>query len=152
MKRHRFRMESYLKIKEFEEKLSWTEVHAQMNRVTVIVQKILQLKNQQKMIRKNISMIGQSQGPQIYELSLAGESIEGTKVKIESLLLEQKNEEKILERLRLKHIEAKKDLKTIEKLKENDLKSFKIDRDKKDLKITSELALQMYNREKAENE
>ncbi len=152
MKKHRFRMESYLKIKEFEEKLSWTEVLSQMNRVTVIVQKIIHLKNQQKTIRKNISMIGQNQGPQIYELSLAGESIEGTKVRIESLLLEQKNEEKILERLRLKHIEAKKDLKTIEKLKENDLKSFKIDRDKKDLKITSELALQMHNRQKAENE
>ncbi len=152
MKKHRFRMESYLKIKEFEEKLSWTEVLAQMNRVTTIVQKITQLKNQQKTIRKNISMIGQNQGPQIYELSLAGESIEGTKVKIESLLLEQRNEEKILERLRLKHIESKKDLKTIEKLKENDLRNFKIDRDKKDLKTTSELALQMHNREKAENE
>ncbi len=152
MKKHHFRMESYLKIKEFEEKLSWTEVLSQMNRVTVIVQKITQLKNQQKTIRKNISMIGQNQGPQIYELSLAGESIEGTKVRIESLLLEQRNEEKILERLRLKHLESKKDLKTIEKLKENDLRNFKIDRDKKDLKITSEIALQMYNREKAENE
>lgn len=152
MMKHRFRMESYLKIKEFEEKISWTEVLAQMNRVTAIVQKITQLKNQQKAIRKNISMIGQNQGPQLYELSLAGESIEGTKVKIESLLLEQRNEEKILERLRLKHVEAKKELKTIEKLKENDLKNFKIDRDKKDLKTTSEIALQMHNREKAGNE
>jgi flagellar export protein FliJ len=145
-------MESYLKIKEFEEKISWTEVLSQMSRVAAIVQKITQLKNQQKTARKNISMIGQNQGPQIYELSLAGESIEGTKVKIESLLLEQRNEEKILERLRLKHVEAKKELKTIEKLKENDLKNFKIDRDKKDLKTTSEVALQMHNREKAGNE
>lgn len=152
MKKHRFRMESYLKIKEFEEKLSWTEVLSQMNRVTVIVQKINQLKNQQKTIRKNISMIGQNHGPQLYELSLAGESIEGTKVKIESLLLEQRNEEKILERLRLKHLESKKDLKTIEKLKENDSREFKIERDKKDLKTTSEIALQMHNRQKAENE
>jgi flagellar export protein FliJ len=145
-------MESYLRIKEFEEKLSWTEVLSQMNRVAVVVQKISQLKTQQKTIRKNISMIGQKQGPQLYELSLAGESIEGTKVKIESLLLEQRNEEKILERLRLKHLESKKDLKTIEKLKENELKEFKIERDKIDLKTTSEIALQMYNREKAENE
>jgi flagellar export protein FliJ len=152
MKKHRFRMESFLKIKEFEEKLSWTEVLSQMGRVTAIVQKINHLKSQQKTIRKNMSMIGQNQGPQLYELSLAGESIEGTKVKIENLLLEQRNEEKILERLRLKHLESKKDLKTIEKLKENDLRNFKIERDKRDLKTTSEIALQMHNRGKAENE
>ena len=152
MKKHRFRLDSYLKIKEFEEKLSWSEVLTQMGRVSAIVQKINQLKEQQKSIRKKTSLIGQDQGPQIYELSLAGESIEGTKVKIESLMLELRNEERILERLRLKHVESKKELKTIEKVKENDFRAFKIEKDKKDLKTTSEIALQMHNRGKAENE
>jgi flagellar export protein FliJ len=152
MKKHRFRLDSYLKIKEFEEKLSWSEVLTQMGRVSAIVQKINHLKEQQKNIRKKTSLIGQDQGPQIYELSLAGESIEGTKVKIESLMLELRNEERILERLRLKHVESKKELKTIEKVKENDFKAFKIEKDKKDLKTTSEIALQMHNRGKVENE
>ncbi len=152
MKKHQFRMESYLKIKEFEEKMSWSEVLIQMGRVNALMQRITKLKDQQKSIRQKTSLIGQNQGPQIYELSLAGESLEGTKAKIESLLLELRNEERILERLRLKHVEAKKELKSIEKLKENNLKDYKILRDKKDLKITAEVALQMHNRGRVENE
>ncbi len=145
-------MESYLKIKEFEEKISWSEVLTQMGRVNSIVQKITELKERQKSIRQKTSRVGQNQGPEIYELSLAGESLEGTKARIESLILELRNEERILERLRLKHVESKKELKTIEKLKENELKNFKIEKDKKELKTTSEIALQMHNRGKAENE
>lgn len=145
-------MESYLKIKEFEEKISWSEVLIQMGRVNFILQKITELKERQKSIRQKASLVGQNQGPEVYELALAGESLEGTKARIESLMLELRNEERILERLRLKHIESKKELKTIEKLKENDLKNFKIEKDKKELKMTSEIALQMHNRGKAENE
>jgi flagellar export protein FliJ len=152
MKKHTFRMESYLRIKEFEEKLSWSEVLTQMGRVNSVTQKIITLKDQQKNIRKKTSMFGLNEGPQLYELSLAGESIIGTSARIESLTLELRNEEKILERLRVKHVEAKKELKTIEKIKENDKARFKQHKEKMDLKTTSEIALQMHNRGKVENE
>ena len=152
MKKNNFRLQSFLRIKEFEEKNAWSEVLRQEARIHLIAQEISRLINQQKMTRKNSSTVGLAHGAQLYELNLANESILGTDVKIENLKLEQAREENILDRLRAKHIEAKKELKTIEKLKEKNTFEFKNLRDKYEAKQTNEIAQQMYIRGKAENE
>ncbi len=152
MKKNQFRLKSFLRIKEFEEKNAWSEVLRQETRVQLIVQQIDQLKNQLKVTRTKSSTVGLEDGAQLYELNLANESILGTNVKIDQLKTEQFREEKILERLRTKHIEAKKELKTIEKLKEKNALEFKTLRDKYEAKQTNEIAQQMHVRGKAENE
>lgn len=152
MKKNQFRLQSFLRIKEFEEKNAWSEVLRQEGRINLIVQEINQLKDLQQATRKKSSRIGLDQGPQLYELTLADESISGTNVRIDLLKVDQAREEKVLEKLRLKHIEAKKELKTIEKLKEKSTQEFKTTRDKFEAKQTNEIAQQMYNRGKADNE
>jgi flagellar export protein FliJ len=152
MKKHKFRMDSFLKIKEFEEKNAWSEFLRQESRVLAIKKQINDLKEQQSMARKKISQVGLKNGPELSEVSWTNESLSATKQKIEVFYLSLANEEKTLERLRLKHVEAKKELKIIEKLKENDISKYKILRDKYDAKVTSEIGLQIYNRGKVENE
>lgn len=152
MKKNSFRLQTFLRIKEFEEKNAWSEVLRQEAQVHLIVQEISNLKNQQKIARKNSSTVGLVNGAQLYELNLAHESIIGTDVKIEHLKVEQAREEKILDKLRAKHIESKKELKTIEKLKEKNSLEFKVARDKYEAKQTNEIAQQMHLRGKAENE
>lgn len=152
MKKHQFRLEAYLKIKQFEEKNSWNEVLQQMARVNSIEDKIESLSKQQSIVRKNVSMIGLKKQSVVHEFLLADESITGTQARIEDLKKSLVKEKKTLEILRNKHIESKKELKTIEKLKENDLLKFKIKKEKIENKRTDEIAQQMFHRGRVENE
>lgn len=152
MKKHKFRMDSFLKIKEFEEKNAWSEFLRQESRVMTIKKQISDLQEQQSLARQKISQVGLKNGPDLSEVSWTNESLSATKHKIETIHLSLASEERVLERLRLKHVEAKKELKIIEKLKENDITKYKHLRDKYDAKITSEIGLQIYNRGKVENE
>ncbi len=152
MKKHKFRMDSFLKIREFEEKTAWSEFLRQESRVQAIKKQISDLNDQQSSARQKISQVGLKSGPELSEVALNNESLLATKQRIEVISLSLNNEERILEKLRLKHLEAKKELKTIEKLKENDISKYKKLRDKYDAKITSDIGMQMYNRGKVENE
>lgn len=152
MKKHKFRMDSFLKIKEFEEKTAWSEFLRQEARVLAIKKQISDLHEQQSRARQKMSQVGLKSGPELSEVALNNESLTATKQRIELLSLSLGNEERILEKLRLKHIESKKELKTIEKLKENDISKYKTLRDKYDAKITTEIGMQIYNRGKVENE
>ena len=152
MKKYQFRLEAYLKIKQFEEKNSWNEVLQQMARVNSIEERIESLNQQQSLVRKNISKVGLKKASVVHEFLLADESISGTQARIEDLKKSLLKEKKLLEILKNKHIESKKELKTFEKLKENDVSRFKIKKDKMENKRTDELAQQMFQRRKAENE
>jgi flagellar export protein FliJ len=152
LKKYQFRLASYLKIKEFEEKNSWSEVLIQEARVSSIQNKIDELTIQRGQIRKNISRLGQSNGPGLHEVDLSEESLAGTQKRLEIYILDLEKENKLLEKLKAKHTEAKKELKTIEKLKEREFQEYKSFKEKNDAKITTEIAAQMHVLRKVENE
>jgi flagellar export protein FliJ len=152
LKKYQFRLESYLKIKEFEEKNSWSEVLAQEARVASIQSQMDQLEFQRGQIRFKLSLIGQQRGPGLYEIDLGEESLNATKKRLENLAIDLEKEKKLLERLKIKHAEAKKELKTIEKLKEREKIEYKSLKEKMDSKNITEIAGQMYLRRKAQNE
>lgn len=144
MKKHQFRLQNYLKIKEFDEKISWTDVLKQEARIHEIQDQIHRIVESQKNSHKKSTQIGLRAGPQLYELDLTLESIAGLDVRLRALQTTLAQEEKILERLKQKHIEAKKELKIVEKLKANDEEKFKIFKNKQDEKRTNEVAQQVY--------
>ncbi|MBY0385190.1 flagellar FliJ family protein [bacterium] len=152
MKKHQFRLESYLKIKQFEEKNSWNEVLQQSARVNYLENQIDDLFKQQSLARKKASLVGFKKESAVHEFMLVDESIAGTQARIEELQKSLFKEKKTLEILKNKHIESKKELKTIEKLKENDIVKFKIKKEKIEAKRNDEIAQQMFHRGRVENE
>ena len=152
MKKYSFRLESYLKIKTYEEKICWRDVLNQDAKVISIQNRIHSLNEQNSANKQNISELTADTSSFVSEAAWGNESIIATKELIKQLTVDLEKESKTLDKLRLKHLEAKRELKVIEKLKEQSLSQHKEKVSKDDRNKMAEIAQQTFLRGRGQNE
>lgn len=133
MKEFKFRLESYLKLKVYEEKNAWSEVLKQQGRVYQIEESIHNINRAMSEGREKLAQ--DSSVSQLVE-----ESINALNVKLKMLYQEKIAEEKTLDILLKKHMEKKKEAKIIENLKNKKKADFTKEKSKKDQNNLEEIA------------
>ena len=152
MKKHFFRLENYLKIKIFEEKNCLSSVLQQQSRVDILERRLQSLEAQMRETKEDLSRPSQETYLFAPKVAWGEESLRATKEVIIQLKEALAKELRILEKLKAKHLEARKDVKVIEKLKEQSKTNFKEKLNKEDSKKMSEIAQQTYLRGRGQNE
>lgn len=146
MKKFNFRLNGYLRIKEFEEKNAWNEVLKQEARIQNLKNKIDNLNMTILQSRERMNQVGREQGTDAAHLQMVEESITGMKAHIETLAQEHARESKTLEKLVLKHREIKKESKIITNFKERKKSDYDKERDKQIEKQSADFATQSFLR------
>lgn len=114
----KFRLDSYLKLKVHEEKSAWNEVLKQQGRVSDIEDSIHTINEAMSAARADLSASGGVGKHSAGKADLVEESLSALTVKLKILFNEKAKQEKLLEVLKQKYFEKKKDAKIIENLKE----------------------------------
>ena len=139
----KFRLDSYLKLKQHEEKSAWNEVLKQQGRVSLIQDSIDTVDSAMTAAREALSGLG---GEHVYSFGQAQiieESLSAQSVKLQSLFREKANEERTLEILKQKYFEKKRDAKIIENLKDRKKAEFDKGQSKLEDKNNEEIARTM---------
>jgi len=143
MGRFKFRLDSYLNLKVHEEKSAWNEVLKQQGRVSEIEDYIHTINEAMSAARADLSVSGGNGDYSAGKAVLVEESLSALTVKLQFLFSEKAKEEKILEVLKLKYFEKKKDAKIIENLKDRKKAEFVKERSKEEDKKNEEIARTM---------
>ena len=143
MKKFNFRLAGYQRIKAFEEKNAWNEVLKQEARVLKIKQAMDNLEMDIRKGREDMSRVGENSVPRWH---LAEEAIGGLTARIQQLQQEYNAEMRLLEKLVIKHREAKKEAKIIENYEDRKRAEFKEDKAKHDEIQRNETATQSFMR------
>ena len=118
MRAFKFRLDSYLKLKVHEEKSAWNEVLKQQGRVSQLEEYIHTINEAMSAARADLSGSGVNEKYSIGKAEIVAESLSALTVKLSHIFSEKAKEEKVLESLRQKYFEKKKEAKTIENLKD----------------------------------
>jgi flagellar protein FliJ len=146
MKAFKFRLENYLKIREFEEKNSLNEVLRQEGRLLEVRSKIEHLMDIMHSSREEKNLLGRDARVDSAKVELINDSLVGLNARMNVFRREYQVEATQLEKLKAVHAEKRKDAKIIEKLKERKKKEFNVARDKVEQKQTNEAASNLFNR------
>lgn len=146
MKKFNFRLDSFLKIKQFEEKIAWNEVLKQEGRVSIIQEQIDTTHMSIQAAREEMSRVGDHHS--IHTAQLNQMSIEGLSFKLKDLQFSLKKEIALLHKLKERHFEFKKEAKSLETYKENKKNDYKQEIKKKDILRLSEVGTQKHSRRK----
>lgn len=130
MARFKFRLDSFLNLKEHEEKTAWNEVLKQQGLVSNLTNQIDTIICTIKNMRKRMSQVGQV-GATIEEAENLHTGIEAFQIKLEDLKMQRINEEKVLDKLKHIHIEKKRDAKILDNLRSRKQDEYKKDQTKK---------------------
>src|SRR5690242_15784097 len=125
MKKFRFRMEGFLKIKEFEEKNSLNEVLKQENRVLSLKSKIDDLMDLMEKSREKGDLLGRDPSMQPENVLLINDSLTAFEVRLHNARSEYLAENKLLEKLREIYNEKRKEAKVIDNFKDRQKQEFK---------------------------
>jgi flagellar biosynthesis chaperone FliJ len=146
MKAFKFRLENYLKIKEFEEKNSWNEVLKQEARVALVKKKIEEMWTTMQRSREEKNLLGSDPKVNQAKVELINDSLIGLEARMVSYRREYQVEMKLLEKMMEVHAEKRKDAKIIDKFKGRKKQEFKVGRDKAEQKQINEIAGHLFNR------
>lgn len=149
MKKFNFRLDSFLKIKQFEEKIAWNEVLKQEERVSKITHQIDTIHMQIKNAREIVSRTGGHQeGDSIVVADLHQQGIEALGWRIQDLQVMLKKEISLLQKVRDRHSEIKKETKSLESYKDKQKQEHKKENNKADVLRLSEVGSQRLARRK----
>jgi flagellar export protein FliJ len=146
MKAFKFRLENYLKIKEFEEKNSLNEVLKQEGVLLEVRMKIERIMDIMHASREEKNLLGRDPSVDSAKVDLINESLIGLNARMNIFRREYQVQATLLEKLKVAHAEKRKDAKIIEKLKDRKKKEFNVARDKVEQKQTNEVAGNLFNR------
>lgn len=146
MKKFRFRLDGYQKIKEFEEKNALNEVLRQENRVLSLMAKMNDIQSLMKKSREERDLLGRDPSMSPSKAELINNSLLALDARLHTTRGEYLAEQKLLEKLREIHNEKRKDAKVIEKLKDRKKEEFKDAKDKWEQKQSNEIAGNTFTR------
>lgn len=152
MRAFKFRLDSYLKLKEHEEKTAWNEVLKQQSRVLKIEKQMDNINEAISNGRQMLSAVGVEVQYNMGAAQVAEESIHALSIKMDILNKERELELKTLETLKQKFFEKKKDAKTMNNLKERKKADFKIKHSKDEQIKIEEMTSKMLLSRKRNNE
>lgn len=149
MKKFNYRLDSFLKIKQFEEKIAWNEVLKQEGRILLLREQIDTIHTQIQVSRDTVSRTGTGEGSfQVNTANLLQMGIEGLGFRVKEIETQLKKEMAILQKLKDRHAEMKKDAKTLETHKDKQKAAYKKEVGKKDVLRLSEVGAQKVARRK----
>ncbi|MBY0314229.1 MAG: hypothetical protein K2Q26_01830 [Bdellovibrionales bacterium] len=143
MKKFNYRLDSFLKIKQFEEKIAWNEVLKQEGRILLLREQIDTIHRQIQVSRDTVSRTGTGDGSfQVNTANLLHMGIEGLGFRVKEIEAQLKKEMSILQKLKDRHAEMKKEAKTLETHKDKKKAAYKKEVGKKDILRLSEVGAQ----------
>lgn len=149
MKKFNYRLDSYLKIKQFEEKIAWNEVLKQEGRIHLLQQQIDTIHMQIQNSRETVSRTGTGDGSfQVNTANLHQMGIEGLDYRVKEIKTALVKELVLLQRLKDRHAEMKKEAKTLETHKDKQKAVHRKEVGKKDVLHLSEVGAQKMARRK----